>query len=341
MKIALLTDTHWGVKKDSQLFHQNFKRFLDDIFFPYCQDNSIKTMVHLGDLVHDRRKIGALTLSAIRSDFLDKLRDLKIDSHFIVGNHDCYWTNSNKNNFQKEVVSLYKGFKIYEEAEEITLNKCKILMMPWINKENYQNSIDMIEKSKAHVLMGHLELAGFQMYRGIENKGGMSAEIFNKFHVTLSGHYHTKSSDKTIHYLGTMSQHTWADEPDIKGFHIFDTNDLSLTFVQNPYRMYEIVEYPSDKILDVKDKYVQIFVKSKDSEQDFEAFKTILEDQGPASIIVKDINLQVTVEENQTFDVKDNLTIIKQVIDSSDCQYPELVFETLKEVYLEAMNVKV
>lgn len=341
MKIALLTDTHWGVKKDSQIFHQDFKRFLDEIFFPYCQENQIQTLIHLGDLVHDRRKIGALTLSAIRSDFLNKLRDLNFDSHFIIGNHDCYWTNSNKNNFQKEVVSLY-NFKIYEEAEEVKLDRCKILMMPWINKENYDSALKMVSTSKAHVLMGHLELSGFQMYKGIENKGGMSPTLFDKFHVTISGHYHTKSSDKNIHYLGTMSQHTWADQPDIKGFHVFDTTDLSLTFIQNPYRMYEIIEYPlQTELPDIKDKYVKILVKSKDSEQDFEVFKSQLEELRPIEIIVTDSSLTVTIKETEEIGVKDNLQIINSVVTESDCQYPDEVMRLLKEIYLEALNVKV
>ena len=51
MKIALLTDSHAGVRNDSLAFHDYMKRFYDDIFFKYLGDNDIKTVVHCGDII--------------------------------------------------------------------------------------------------------------------------------------------------------------------------------------------------------------------------------------------------------------------------------------------------
>ena len=55
MKIALLNDTHFGARNDSPAFLDYFMRFYNEIFFPYCKENNITTLIHLGDVV-DRRK---------------------------------------------------------------------------------------------------------------------------------------------------------------------------------------------------------------------------------------------------------------------------------------------
>ena len=41
MKIALITDTHWGVRNDNVSFHDNSKKFLDDVFFPTLMSKGI------------------------------------------------------------------------------------------------------------------------------------------------------------------------------------------------------------------------------------------------------------------------------------------------------------
>ena len=55
VKIALLNDTHWSARGDSQIFLDYFMKFFDDVFFPYLKENDINTIVHAGDFM-DRRK---------------------------------------------------------------------------------------------------------------------------------------------------------------------------------------------------------------------------------------------------------------------------------------------
>ena len=55
MKIALITDTHFGARNDSLLFLDFFRKFYENIFFPTLKERGIKEIIHLGDVV-DRRK---------------------------------------------------------------------------------------------------------------------------------------------------------------------------------------------------------------------------------------------------------------------------------------------
>ena len=46
MKIALLNDTHFGVRNDSPAFIKYQNRFYDELFFPYIKENNINTLIH-------------------------------------------------------------------------------------------------------------------------------------------------------------------------------------------------------------------------------------------------------------------------------------------------------
>ena len=55
MKIAILNDTHCGVRNSSDIFLNYQKRFYDEIFFPYMREHSIKNILHLGDYYEHRK----------------------------------------------------------------------------------------------------------------------------------------------------------------------------------------------------------------------------------------------------------------------------------------------
>ena len=94
MKIALLNDTHFGCRNDSPAFIEYQNKFYDEVFFPYLIENNIKTLVHLGDVVDRRKFINHNTAHNFRVKFWDRLDDLDIDTHIIIGNHDTYYDMS-------------------------------------------------------------------------------------------------------------------------------------------------------------------------------------------------------------------------------------------------------
>ena len=55
MRLAIINDSHFGVRNDSPLFLEYSLKFFESIFFPYLEANGINTVIHMGDLL-DRRK---------------------------------------------------------------------------------------------------------------------------------------------------------------------------------------------------------------------------------------------------------------------------------------------
>ena len=57
MKIAIITDQHFGARKGSKAFHSYFKKFYDNVFFPYLEEHKIDTVIDMGDTFDNRRSI--------------------------------------------------------------------------------------------------------------------------------------------------------------------------------------------------------------------------------------------------------------------------------------------
>ena len=45
MKIAIITDQHFGARKNSKLFHDYFLKFYENVFFPYLEEHGITTVI--------------------------------------------------------------------------------------------------------------------------------------------------------------------------------------------------------------------------------------------------------------------------------------------------------
>jgi DNA repair exonuclease SbcCD nuclease subunit len=241
MKIAIITDTHWGVRNDQIAFLDNSKKFLDNVFFPYLDDNGITTVIHLGDLVDRRKYLNIYTARRLREDFISPLHARGVKPYITIGNHDTYYKNTNSVNAIRE--TYLNDFHLYEEATEVEFDGVKILFMPWICEENRDHAMEMIRTTNAQICMGHLEIAGFEMYRGSPVSHGDDRSIFDRFDLVLSGHYHHRSSAGNIHYLGSHAEFTWSDYDDPKGFHVLDTQTREVAFVENPFKMFRKVWY--------------------------------------------------------------------------------------------------
>lgn len=352
MKIALLGDTHWGLKNDDQRFLDYFARFFDEVFFPYIDEHDIKHVIHLGDLVDKRKNINYLTLEFLQHRFLDKLVDRNINTYFVAGNHDVYYKNTNKLNtynglFRKGYDRVYyytKPIDLYV-SNSISLsssssNDTKILLIPWITPETHDEVMKRIETSDADILLGHLEVVGAVMQQGIEAKHGLSQKMFDKFELTCSGHFHYKGQYGKVFYLGCPFQMSWTDVGAENGFYIIDSETQNFdAFIENPLTIYEKVHYKKWKEQETRDfslfdkKFVRVFVENRNEEKGFKSFLSDVYGANPYSVEIVESGEDVTLSSTTTLeDIKDNRDIITTYVDNADVSVDK---DELKSYFLD------
>ena len=250
MKFALLNDTHAGVRNSSDIFIKYQEDFYTNVFFPYLLENDIKHIVHLGDYYEHRRFINFKALHANRVHFLDKLREYGITMDIIPGNHDTYYKNTNDLNSLKELLGHYLNeVNIVMRPTVMDYDGLKFGLVPWICQDNEEETNEFLANCKADMIGGHFELAGFEVMKGMKMTGmGNSSHNLKRFELVLSGHYHTKSNEGNIHYLGSQMEFFWNDAGDHKYFHVVDTDTRELLPVRNPITLYEKILYDDEKI---------------------------------------------------------------------------------------------
>ena len=354
MQIALITDTHYGIRNDSHIFYDYFKRFLDDVFFPTLEKQGIRQVIHLGDVVDRRKYVNFLTLYHLRRDFLEEFEKRMIDLYIILGNHDTYYKNTNEINAVRELIEgKYQFIHVIERPQVVEFDRTEILLLPWICEDNLEESMNAIRTTPATVLMGHLELNGFEMFRGSISDHGLDHRLFDRFDVVCSGHFHHKSSTGNIHYLGAFAEYTWSDYDDPRGFHLFDTDTRELTFIQNPYRMFEKIWYDDtnktveevvfDREIDVRNKMVKVIVVNKTNPYWFDLFIDRVEKAGATDLqVVEDhMNLDLMADEDIVDEAEDTLTVFKKYIGQLSLSVDQKKLERLiTGLYNEALQIE-
>lgn len=350
-QIALITDTHWGARADSPIFAQHISRFYEEVFFPYLDEHNINFIFHLGDIVDRRKYINFVTAKNLTKDFIAPIRNKNKFLYALIGNHDTFYKNTNEVNSMDVLYGDRAGFTYISEPIELDL-ECKILMMPWICADNYDKCMKMIHETDAQVLFGHLELKGFEMYKGQPNDHGFESSMFDKFDVVCSGHFHHKSSRGNIHYLGAPYEMTWSDYDDPRGFHVFDTKTRQLTFIQNPNKIFHKIHYNDsgmqleDILINDFEQYkncvIKVIVKNKTNPHMFDVFIDKLEKAGVADLqVVEDhLNLNLEVDEDILKDAEDTLTLLTKYASQVTKQKSKELSKFLQDLYSEALTVE-
>jgi DNA repair exonuclease SbcCD nuclease subunit len=327
MKIAMLNDTHAGVRNSSDIFMDYQEQFYRDVFFPYLLENNITQILHLGDYYDNRKTINFKALNHNRQIFLDKLREYGITMDIIPGNHDVYFKNTNGLNALKELMGHYMNeVNIIEEPTEVNYDGVTFGLIPWINQENEKETYEFLSQTKATHIGAHLELAGFEMNKGSFCMHGTPVKHFDRFEGVYTGHFHTRSSKGNIHYLGSQFEFFWSDCEDNKYFHVFDTETRELEKVRNPITIYEKIYYDWEKMGNYKfkdmsyldNKFVKIIVQSKGDTVEFERFVDRVQQQK-----IHELKIAETFEEflgtnvdDSQISVDDTQTLVYNYIDN-------------------------
>lgn len=350
MKVAIITDQHFGARNDSIAFLDFYEKFYTNTFFPALKEQGITTVLNLGDTFDRRKYVNFYALGRAKKMFFDKLQEEGIKMYMLAGNHDCFYKNTNEVNSPDLLLKEYDNIEVIDEPHTIFVGGTAICMMPWICPENYQASLDVINNTQADLCMGHFEIAGFAMYRGMESHDGLSKNIFDKFDMVFSGHYHHKSDDGHIYYLGNPYELTWQDYNDPRGFHLFCLDTRQLEFVRNPYTMFARVEYNDKDVepvsldaLDLEQKYVRMVVVNKTDYYKFDKFVQKLYTLGCHEIkIIEDMSEFQDGEIGEEINLEDTSSVLLNYIDSVETDIDKDKLKTyMKTLYTEAVNLEV
>ena len=354
MKLIILGDCHFGMRNDSILFHEYYKKFYQEVLFPYMEENNITTIFQMGDLFDRRKYINFNSLYLAKNYFFDYLREKNITLHTILGNHDISYKNTLEVNSSSLLLNEYENVCIYQQVQTVSYDGIPIDIVPWICDENEDEIFEFIKNSKSQICFGHFEIAGFEMDRGNICHEGIDVNHFNRYDMVLSGHFHHKSKDKNIIYVGTPGEMTWADYNDERGFHVFDTDTRELEFIQNPYRMFHKITYDDGtqsfeywkefEFSALKNTYVKVVVLNK---QNPYLFDTVVDSLYKASVadisIVENFNDNMEeLDDDIVNQAEDTVTILNKYVDNLTLDVnSDKLKNLMKELYIEAINKEI
>jgi DNA repair exonuclease SbcCD nuclease subunit len=328
MKVALINDTHCGCRNSSDIFLDNAEKFFTDVFFPYLLEHNISHIVHLGDYFDNRKFINFRALSRNRSFFLKKLREYGITMDIIRGNHDTYFKNTGELNSLKELLGHYMNeVNIIHEPTVMEYGSLKMGLVPWIDAENEKQSLDFLSNAKCDIIGGHFDIIGYEMLRGIKCEHGIDRSVFNRFESVYSGHFHTKSTQDNITYLGSQLELNWNDADDKKYFHVLDTETRSLDAIHNPHTLFKRIRYDDTNtdylhydLSDIDGRFVKVQVINKSDQYTFDRFIDRVQSRSILELKIAE-NFNEFMGENvedQEISVEDTSTLLYTYIDAVD-----------------------
>ena len=345
MEVIVLTDTHIGARRNSQVFHEYFEKFYKDVFFPTIDKNNIKTIIHMGDCFDNRKSIDFKALSWGKRVIFDEARKRGIQIYLLTGNHDVYHKETNEINSVDLLLREYDNIQVFSGPTEVLLEDLKVLFIPWINSQNQNKTLDLIQNTDATVAFGHLELNGFRVNSSIVMDHGMNPDIFSKFKKVFSGHYHTRSDNGTVFYLGNPYEMFWSDVKDTRGCTIFNTKTLKHKPINNPHRLfyniyYEDTPHQTFNATQYENKIVKVIIRKKTDPKQYEKFIDKLYKVNVAELkIVENFEI-VESDMFEAFESENTLSILNRYVEESEVNLDKtLIQEILQEVYQEACEI--
>jgi len=243
-KIVIVGDTHFGSKGFSSVSFEEQIMFFEKQLFLYMEDNGIDTIIQMGDFLDHRKSMDILIFNKILNRFFDVLVKKKFRMITILGNHDIYYNSKLDVNLMQTFERLYPhNVKVFKERTKLTINNQICYFVPWI----IDGTLTEQELIGVEILFGHLEIRNFEMIKGHKDENSILTSDFlkkrKKLKKVFSGHYHIKSTNGFIQYVGTPFQLNWGDYETSRGFFVWDKfgdtefieNNVSPKFVKIKY----------------------------------------------------------------------------------------------------------
>ena len=346
MKVVIITDQHFGMRKGSQDFHDYMRKFYEEVFFPFLDKNKINTVLDLGDTFDNRKAIDFWSLDGAKKNYYDLLSDRGIKVYTVVGNHTAYYKNTLGINAINLLLQEYENVHLIEKPETLNIGGLDICFIPWICVENETETYDVISNTKANICMGHLELSGFEAHQGYYMDHGMNREVFSKFKKVFTGHFHHRSHSENIYYLGNPYQMYWNDYGDVRGFHLFDTETTKLKFIKNPYNMFAKIYY-DDTVVDpdtideteCNNKYVKLIVEKRTNYYAYDNLVERLYQTGVHDLKIID-NTQEEINPTGDIEVEGTLSFLENYIEEIDYEDKDTLKSIIGSIYSESLQLE-
>ena len=216
---------------------------------------------------------------------------------------------------------------IIQDPKVMEYGSLKMGLVPWIDDNNSEESLQFIENAKCDWIGGHFDIVGYEMMQGLKCEHGLDRSIFKRFEQVLSGHFHVKSSQDNIMYLGSQMEFFWNDAHDKKYFHILDTSTRELLPIRNPHTLFhriryddtgtDYLHYPLDN---VEGKFVKVVVINKSDSFTFDRFIDRLQNRNLLELkIAENFNEFVgSAVDDESVSVDDTPTLLNSYIDAVD-----------------------
>ena len=253
-----------------------------------------------------------------------------------VGNHNLYFRDSSSVNNISVFESLSENIKVINKPTSVY----NIDIIPWINKENVSDTERYIKMSDNTYCIGHFEFNNFPFdkSRVAEVEEKLSRSTFKSYKKVFSGHYHIRSEDGNILYLGTPNQLTWIDEGVEKYIYILDTDNGDLVELVMPFEMFKQFEINEDNWKDycnddLKGKKVKILYEDNIDTKFFNDIQTKFTQVNPDVQFIKK-STKKKLQENVTLD--ESKSLLDSIIDYIDNIKPEnqdKIKSLIKKVY--------
>lgn len=340
MKVAIISDLHFGVKNNSPFFLSVQEEFFYKQFIPYLQHNNIDTVWVLGDIFENRKVLNVHIMNRM-FNFFKELSVKGIKTVCIAGNHDHYFKNTNDVSSLSPLFEQINGLTLVKDRAVIEFDGIPVGFISWIPPEDKDACLEWIKTVNVDILCGHFEINSFEIVKGVICESGFDTSLFERFDVVLSGHFHIRSTNGIIQYVGNPYQTNWGEYGYRKGFHIFDPETKELTFIPNNKDIFFVINY--DDSFDItnfdasqySDKIVRIIVSPESTNKNK---LTILSDR--LSVFCHTVEILedrlITLEEDE-YDIKaDTFELIRQFI--SNCHVVDLDKKELELLIYDIYN---
>ena len=152
MKLAILGDTHFGMRNDSEVFHDLYEKFYKETFFPILKDKNVNKIIQLGDLFDRRKYINFNSLYRARNYFFDRLVTGNFELYTFLGNHDIFFKNTLEVNSPELLLEGYwDNINVIRHPGCYKFDGLHIDLIPWIVDDNKNEIFEFIKNSNSKI----------------------------------------------------------------------------------------------------------------------------------------------------------------------------------------------